>query len=382
MARQLAPTTAANGRRWRQFGVPASCSILVAAVCLGAACSDADDADRSSSAPSTAPECRQVADCTLREVAAGAELRIGTAVDPAHLEADERYRSVLSEEFNSLTPENAMKWPLIHPEPDRYDFADSDRLVEFARANGMEVRGHTLVWGQAVGNGVADYLKVISDPEALRDSLVEHISTVVGRYRGEVDRWDVVNEPLQSTGDQLDDNLFRRLLGDDYIAESFRLAHEADPDAELWLNEVTLELFPAKAEAFVSLVADLVERDVPLHGVGLQTHLFGGAPAPAAFEALVQRLADLGLELAITEMDLPAGPGADRLEQQADGYAATIGACLAVAACREVTFWGFTDRYTWLDGFLGPGTDPLLFDADYARKPAYEAVRDALATRR
>src|SRR5687768_12349127 len=100
MARQLAPTTAANGRRWRQFGVRASCSVLVAAVLLGTACSDPDDADRSSTAPSTAPECRQVADCALREVAAGAELRIGTAVDPAHLEADERYRSVLSEEFN------------------------------------------------------------------------------------------------------------------------------------------------------------------------------------------------------------------------------------------------------------------------------------------
>jgi len=350
---------------------------------IGAACSGSDDAgsDRSATTPTTARACHPVSECSLREAAAQGGLRIGTAVEPAYLDADERYGPVLTAEFNSLTPENAMKWPIVHPQPDRYDFTAADALVDLADAHEMEVRGHTLVWGQAAGNGVPAYLKDITDPDALRMAVGDHISTVVDRYRGRVDRWDVVNEPLQSTGDQLDDNLFRRLLGDDYIAESFWRAREADPDVELWLNEVNLELLPNKADAFVSLVSDLRARDVPVDGVGLQTHLFGGPPDPAAFESLVRRLADLGVQVAITEMDLPAGGGADRLERQADGYGSTVGACLAVPACEEVTFWGFTDRHTWLDDFLRPGTDPLLFDDGYVPKPAYDAVRDEVARR-
>lgn len=364
--------------------------VALAAALVAASCSDGSEngapgsratarRPRATVPTTTEPSCRTVpAACTLRQAAAQSDLRIGAAVDPGHLEVDAPYGPAVAREFNSLTPENAMKWPAIHPSPGRYDFADADSLVALAERSSMEVRGHTLVWGQAAGNGVPDYLSVLTEGE-LRAALTDHIETVMKRYRGRVARWDVVNEPLEIDGVELDDNVFRVALGDSYVAEAFRIARRADPDAELWLNEINLERIPAKADALVALVARLVDEGVPIDGVGLQTHLFGGPPDPAAFGALIRQLADLGVEVAVTELDLPAGPGPGRFERQALGYAVAVDECLDVPACREVTVWGVTDRYTWLDDLLAPGLDPLLLDIWYRPKPAYDVVRDRLA---
>jgi endo-1,4-beta-xylanase len=334
----------------------------------------------------------------LRELAARSGRRVGTAVDISWLESefldfnagttDHRYAGVLAREFNSLTTETQLKWTRIHPEPNRYDFAAADTLVTFAQKHHMQVRGHTLLWGTSVYGypGVPDYLRNAA-PEQMRKLVAEHIETVVGHFRGRVRRWDVVNEPLQTFGTQLDDTPFRQKLGDGYIADAFRIAHRADPNAELWLNEVLFNTgpgtFEAKADALLALVDQLLAQHVPIHGVGLQNHIFRGVmpdPDPAAFESVVRRLGARGLDVAMTEFDVKVdATGPDRFTVQADWYRKMIGACLAVTACREVTFWGFTDRFDWQDDIFGPGVSQAhLFDRFYQPKPAYFAVRDQL----
>jgi endo-1,4-beta-xylanase len=311
--------------------------------------------------------------CTLRGAGDSAGVVVGTAVAPDRLD-DPAYARLVAEEFSSLTPENHMKWPLVHPEPGVWVFEPADRLVAFAEEHDLAVRGHTLVWGQDVGNGVPDWVAAIDDPDELQAVVDDHIATLVGRYAGRVDRWDVVNEPLEILGPELDGNHFLEVLGPDYIAAAFEAAHRADPDARLFLNEHSVEVVPAKADALVALVERLVAEGVPIHGVGLQAHQFSGQPPePGVIEALVTRFTALGLEVAITELDLPLSEDGD-LAAQADGYRQIVRECLA-AGCTEITVWGVYDGATWLDDFLGRArTSPLLFDYDFEPKPAYTAV--------
>ena len=315
--------------------------------------------------------------CTLRGAGDAAGVLVGAAVAPGRLD-DPAYARLVAEEFSSLTPENHMKWPLVHPEPDVWVFEPADRLVAFAEEHDLAVRGHTLVWGQAVGNGLPDWVAAIDDLDELQAVIDDHISTLVGRYAGRVDRWDVVNEPLESLGAALDANHFLEVLGPDYIASAFEAAHRADPEARLFLNEHSVEVVPAKADALVALVEGLVADGVPIHGVGLQAHQFSGQPPEAGvLEALVRRFSDLGLDVAITELDLPLSEDGD-LAAQADGYRQIVRECLE-AGCTEITVWGVYDGATWLDDLLGRAcTSPVLFDHDFEPNPAYTAVVDEL----
>jgi len=322
----------------------------------------------------------QGADCRLREAAEQAGVWVGAAVAPAHLDDDPLYGPLLALEFDSLTAENAMKWPQLHPEREVYRFEDADRVVEFAEQHAMRVRGHTLLWANPLR--LPGYVNAASSEQEARALLTEHIESVVGRYRGRVQAWDVVNEPLENLGSVLFDNVFLQQIGPGYIAEAFRIAHEADPDALLFLNEIYVSAPGSERfEVFFQLVKGMVDDGVPIHGVGLQTHLIGGViqPSAADFEAAVRTFAELGLVVEITEMDV-AMFSAD-LEHQGEIYREITGACLAVEACQALTFWGFTDRYSWLDAAFRPGLVPLPLDQDYGRKPAYFAVRDSLLER-
>jgi endo-1,4-beta-xylanase len=207
----------------------------------------------------------------------------------------------------------------------------------------------------------------------------EHLETITARYGGKIDRWIVVNEPLEYGGTALYQNHFYRVLGPDYISEAFAVAKEAAPDAELWLNEIFTENNPAKAGALVDLAAGLVANRVPIDGVGLQGHLFAGDPDYALVQDTMQRIGNLGLKVAITELDAPVGAELpNRFEVQAQRMAGMVRACLAVPACDSVTFWGLDDAVSWLNQFLAPNLDPLLFDASLKPKPVYFAVRDKL----
>lgn len=339
----------------------------------------------------------------LRDVAAGSGLSIGTAAHDEYLtpsSGDARYGEVLAREFDSITPYTAMKWGRIHPEPDRWDFSGADAIVDFAQAHGMRVRGHTLVWGGASDPPNPAYLAQM-DADTLRAATADHIRTVMGRYRGRVTRWDVVNEPLTAFGEDggtggLRDSVFLQKLGPGYVADAFRVAHEADPDAKLFLNEF-LELKPGvKQDRYFQLARDLLDAGVPLNGVGLQGHMWFLPYAPPGdadvatrdeVEATLRRFATLGIDVEITELNVHTwrfdGDRAARLERQRAVYSDVSEACAAVPACTGLTVWLFTDRYpTSIEQFVRRKGEPLLFDEEYQPKPAYLAVADALHRRR
>ena len=327
------------------------------------------------------------ADCALRDVADAVSKWIGAAARAPG--EDTEIDAVLPAEFNSLTPENALKWSHLASAPGQYDFTVADALIDFAEQGGMRVRGHTLVWHRL--NGVPSWVETevnqAPDPAArLRELLAQHIQTVVGRYAGRIESWDVVNEPLELLGGELDPgSFFFQTLGPGYIAEAFELAHVADPQAKLFLNEVMVEGAPQKAAGLVTLVSDLLTQGVPIHGVGLQGHIFLSVPTRSKLETLIRSFADLGLLVELTEIDIPLGlfdSAAEPLIAQAKAYADVFSACKAVQRCRGLTTWGVSDRSTWLDetapwDAYAPNK-PLLFDEPLQPKPAYFAARAAM----
>jgi endo-1,4-beta-xylanase len=322
--------------------------------------------------------------CTLGDLAADAGVRFGATLDPQEI-ADGDYTATLVREHRALTPENALKMYSVQNQRGVWTFGGADAVLAFAEANHLAVRGHTLIWSQDPYTPA--WVKAITDPEELQAVTDEHLSTVIERYGDQIDRWDVVNEPLASVGTGPSGSVWHDLLGPtEWIADAFRLAHELDPTAELWLNEYGSDWVPGKHAALVSLVSGLVAEGVPIHGVGLQTHRpTVSGPDPTTFEQQLRDFTDLGLQVAITELDVvtsPTDPAA--LTTQAAAYDRIVRACLAVEGCTEITTWGITDANSWLDslGLFPTPTRPLLFDALYAPKPAYHAVRTALAAGR
>ncbi len=354
---------------------------LILAALVAASCSSGDGGRGDGDAAPTNTKAACTDDptaCPLGALADEAGVLIGTATSSGRLD-DPSYAEVISTEFNSITAEGQMKWAALQPERGAYDFDGADALVEFAETNAMAVKGHALIWEQDLLDANPDWVEAITDPAELWTVVRDHFATVLGHFGDRVDRWDVVNEPLETTGTDVYQNHFYRVLGPDYIDEMFILADEISPHSRLFLNETTTEISPAKAAAFYELVAGMVERGVPIDGVGLQAHLLGGPPEPGVIEDLITRFSDFDLEVALTELDIVASDRDDRLDVQADDYAQVVGECLA-AGCREITVWGLDDGHSWLNDFLGrDDTNPLLFDADLEPKPAYQAVRAEIA---
>ncbi|XVS68019.1 endo-1,4-beta-xylanase [Actinosynnema sp. CA-299493] len=296
---------------------------------------------------------------------------------------DLEYRSVLAKEFSSVSAENQMKWEYIHPERDRYNFGMADAIVKFAQRNRQVVRGHTLLWHSQnpawleQGDFTADELRQI---------LREHITTVVGRYKGKIQQWDVANEIFTDTGSlRTTDNIWIRELGPGIIADAFRWAHAADPKADLYFNDYGVESVNAKSNAYLALIKDLKAQGVPVHGFSAQSHLSTRYGFPGDLETNLKRFADLGLGTAITEldvrMDLPANgvPTPEMLAKQADYYNRTLVACLNVEGCDSFTIWGFTDKYSWVPVFFaGEGAATVMWE-DFTRKPAYDVMQCTLA---
>lgn len=304
-------------------------------------------------------------------------LYIGAAVSHQALPADETYREILGREFSMVTAENAMKFRSLAPEEGRYDFRDADALVDFASEHGMAMRGPTLVWHQQYPEWLTEER---FSADEISQILRRHILTVAGRYRGAVRSWDVVNEAVEEDG-SLRDSIWLRALGPDFMAKAFRWAHEADPQARLYYNDYSGEGSGVKSDAIYLLVKQLVDQGVPIDGVGLQMHLVLDAHAPIEdMKANIRRLNELGLEVAITEMDvrIPKPVTPKKLERQAQLYSDVIQMVLEAQNLREFVLWGFTDRYSWIPESSPEADAGLIFDREFQPKPAYQALHDRL----
>ncbi|MCL5022419.1 MAG: endo-1,4-beta-xylanase [Nitrospirae bacterium] len=327
---------------------------------------------------------------SLRTIARARDLQIGTAVAAKPMMNDALYNVTLAREFGILTPKDAMKFGAVHQCRYHYDFSEADAIVAPAEANGSQVRGHTLVWEPV--SSISEQLPFDRLPFWLtaqgwkRDELIsvlrEHIRTVVGRYRGRIAAWDVVNEAIDEDG-SLKKNIWMRHIGPGYIELAFRWAHEADPDAKLFYNDYNAEGQGGKSDAVYALVRDLVRRGVPIHGVGMQLHVsLDSYPDPGAVAVNIRRLSALGLEVHITEMDVRIDglPTEEKLSRQAGIYRGMLAACLSAPGCKAFVIWGFTDRYSWIPEYFSGADSALIFDRSYRPKLAYKSLKDELST--
>jgi endo-1,4-beta-xylanase len=320
----------------------------------------------------------EVPGVTLRSLADRHSMYVGAALNAGQLDLPGR-AEMLSREFNMLIPSNHMKWEFIHPEPQRYDFSGGDRLVAFARANGMKVYGHTLVWDR---QQPAWLIEGQHSREEWIEILCTHIKTVVGHYRGQVYAWHVINEALNQDG-TLRDTLWLRAIGPEYIPMAFQWAREADPDALLIYNEFESEGLSQKSDAVYALVKGMLKMGIPIDGVGLQMHIWlDGPPTPQDLAANMGRLAELGLQAHITEIDVrtqySSQTPAQKMSEQAETYQRAFAACMAAPNCNVFVTWGISDADSWIPEHTGHPDAPLLFDQDGQPKPAYFAILDLL----
>jgi endo-1,4-beta-xylanase len=335
------------------------------------------------------------------------EFMIGAALNSNQIfEKDTRGAEIVRMHFNSITPENILKWALVHPQPDKYDFAASDRFVEFGEKHNMFIVGHTLVWHNQTPRWVfEDEQGKPVDRETLLSRMREHIFTVVGRYKGRIKGWDVVNEALNQDGTMRQSPWFK-IIGEDYLVKAFQFAHEADPGAELYYNDYDLEL-PVKRRGAIRLIKKLLKAGVTVSGVGLQNHNLMDWPSVADEDAAISVFSALGLKVHITELDVDVlprttKPGADyavdipvtpKLNPYVNRLPDTMQAALAKRyaelfrvylkhrnSIERVTFWGVADGDSWLNNWPMKGRKnyPLLFDRLGQPKPALNAVIDTM----
>jgi len=293
----------------------------------------------------------------------------GTAVSPYYLGLSD-YASHAGSHFTSLTSLDQMKWKATEPTQGTFTFTAGDTIVAFAQKHGQTVRGHTLVWeGSSLPAWVSDLRG-----DALRSAMTNHISRVAGHFKGKVSAWDVVNEPLNSDG-TMRPTVWQKELGDGYLATALRTAHAADPTAKLYINDYGVEKVNTKSTALYDLVKKLKNDGVPIHGVGLQAHFVIGDDL-SSLQRNMQRFSDLGVDVAVTELDVRMSTPADagKLAAQATTYRQVVKACLAVTRCVGITTWGFTDKFSWVPSYYPGKGAALPFDEDFRPKPAVAAM--------
>ncbi|MEH7745462.1 endo-1,4-beta-xylanase [Neobacillus drentensis] len=336
---------------------------------------------------------------------------IGAAVEPYQLETIDS--EVLKRHFNSIVAENIMKPINIQPEEGKFNFTEADKIVKFAKENGMELRFHNLVWHSQVpdwffldekGNPMVDETdskQREKNKKLLLKRLETHIKTIVKRYKNDIKSWDVVNEVIDDSPQNergLRESAWYKITGDEYIKVAFETARRyAAKDAKLYINDYNTEVEPKRTNLY-NLVSDLLQQGVPIYGVGHQSHIQIGWPSNADIEKSINMFADLGLDNQITELDVslygwpprPAFPTyeaivaeGERLKAQADRYDALFQLYEKLGdKISNVTFWGIADNHTWLDDRAkqyndGVGKDaPFVFDPEYKTKPAYWSIMD------
>lgn len=310
----------------------------------------------------------------------GIDIGVAVAVNPLR-KNDSVYQSLIIQEFNLISTENAMKWGPLSTGKGEYQFGDADLIVGFTKKNNLKLHGHVLVWYHQLPEWLTSG---IFSKQEYYSLLENHIRTVVGRYRGRVVGWDVVNEAIEDDNGVIDVNRFwYKVLGPEHIELAFQIARETDPAAELFYNDWGVEDLGEKSECMYSLLGDLLEKKVPITSVGLQMHTgLGIAPNARDVVKNINRLTSLGLRVHITEMDVRLeygkGTAQEKLEEQAKIFEELIGAIVNETKVASITFWGLDDGHSWIPYRLGKDDHGLLFDAHYQKKLSYYAVERAL----
>lgn len=313
-----------------------------------------------------------------------------------------RYAAIVRNSFDVVVPENELKMFWSHPDPLSYDFGLGDGLVAWARDHGKTVRGHTLVFGDALADWIGQLpfslfpagrallripnlgLDKIIPPDFLwtrqlglavmRDFITRTVSHYATHFPGVVPEWDVVNEAFDDEG-HYNDNLFLRVIGPDYIAKAFEYAHAADPHALLFYNEYDAQEPNARQRAVAAMAADFKRRGVPIDGIGIQVHVSAtDYPTSAQLRRVMREYRKLGLRVEVSELDVSAPPTRYGLERQARAYRSIVGDCRAAPNCTGITVWGVADPYSW----RGDAAEPLLYDDALKAKPFFPALREML----
>ncbi|SFZ92017.1 endo-1,4-beta-xylanase [Flaviramulus basaltis] len=315
------------------------------------------------------------------------------------LEKDSVQSALIASEFNSVTPENVMKSMLIHPQKDTFNFEIPDKLVALAEKNDMHVQGHTLVWHSQL----SPFFKEITDSTEMVEVLTNHINTIVGRYKGKIDAWDVVNEALNDDG-TLRKTVFLDVLGEDYLSLVFKIAEKVDPNVELYYNDYSMTN-PSKRAGAIKMIKRMQELGTKVNGIGMQGHWDLDTPSLEEIEKSIVDYADLGIKVAITELDVSVIPmpwdftGADVNVKFESGdatmnpYPNKLPDSIQVKLANRyadifklflkhqdkisrVTLWGVNDGESWKNDWPinGRTNYPLLFDRNNGKKKAYYSI--------
>jgi endo-1,4-beta-xylanase len=327
-----------------------------------------------------------LAACRALAARGGDTVPFGAAVRPDLLNTDLDYTAALRRHCSIIVPEGGMLWNDLRPDKATYDFANADNVASFAADNDMRLRGHTLVWYGVMPS----WTENLTSKSAARDELLRHINTVVGRYRTRMDSWVVVNEPLIDKAVNFDDlrpTIWQRAIGIDHLAMAFEAAHAADPAAKLIINEYDVEYvgerYRNRRLALTALVRSLVDRKVPIHGVGIQGHLRADLEIDVeGLRKFAQDMKALGLKVSVTELDvidnlLPADVAQRdrRVSQCAEAFLTALN---EVDRLDSVLSWGITDKYTWVPMYYkradGLKNRPLPLSEQYAPKPLLATI--------
>jgi len=327
---------------------------------------------------------------TLKNVA---PFKVGAAIDVSLLQNNPAYRSILIEQHNSITTENALKWPTVHPAENTFDFTGGDYIAAFCAANNKRMHGHCLVWYMGNPNWLNQFL---GDSIAWEKLFKTHIQTVVAHYKGKSSSWDVVNEAFRDEDGSLrvndkktnDGSIWARHLGRDYIARAFIYAHEADSTALLFYNDYGQEWNTRKTDSIIAMVNDFKKRRIPISGIGMQMHTDINA-SENGISTAIQQLVSTGLLIHISELDVSVNPSNDPTvtftntlsQKQADRYGFIVHQYKQLVPAVQsygITTWNVTDMDSWIVTYLQHKDWPLLFDKISQRKPAYYSFRNAL----